>query len=766
MSPPPLTREQLMAELAAAGAARDRYASLFDLAPIAYFTFDPTGVVLEVNHAGALLVGRSRDEILGLPFLGLVQTSEPGAFLTLLERSAAGEPRAACDLRLQSAAGHVDVHAVGTPLPDPGGSVARIATTFTDVSDRNRRESERREALEAEQRLRAQFESLDRAEIAIGQALAMLSTSGLQALLQVIADQARELTRAEYSAVGLVALEPERGFDPWVYSGATPEHAAAIGRSPQAVGVLAAVMLEARTIRVRELTEHPAFLGFPPNHPRMGSFLGVPIRFGDRVLGHLYLTNKRGAQEFSALDVRGAELMAEHVGVILEIARLHELEARDRERLGLLARAGDAVAATLDREVLGEQMARLAVPWFADFCMVGLLDAGRLKGVSFAHADPASAAKLREIFAGFTLGRDGPGIFARAWRTGQPELHAGPLRTGDVLPHPGQLKDTPELAPRSVLVVPMITRGEILGLIGFVLGDSGRRYEPRDIPIAEEIARRCVMALENATLFEDVRDAVQARDRQLIAAQEAIAARDGVLRIVAHDLRSPLAGIRMLADSLLRQGPERRTERALGMLHRTVDRMDRLIQDLLDVVRLDGGSLAVQCAPVNVRSILTEVVESHRLAAADAGLQISGELYGEPEEVHADRPRLLQALDNVVVNAIKFSEAEGGVTIEARQNSAGEVVFSVRDSGVGIPAEHISHLFERFWQGSGSDRRGAGLGLSIVKGIMDAHHGRVWVESAVGAGSTFYLAIPTVSAAACQDEAGAASAPPVAVAQR
>lgn len=726
--------------------SRKRYADLYDFAPIACFIFDPAGVVLEVNLSGAALIGKTRAQIVGAPFISLVHALDYPAFHRHLARCMAGELRVASELGFSiEGRGPITVQATSSTVAHSDGRQV-VRTALTDVTERR---AERRRAFDLEHRLRSQFEGLDRAAITIAQALATLSDTGPRALLQVIADQTRVLIDAEYAGL-LTGIEPDQGVRHWVFSGMSPQQAAAIGRSPERIGLLGTVARDGHTIRVPDLSRHPAFVGFPANHPTMGSFLGVPVRFGSRMLGFLYLTNKRGAPEFSELDEQGAELMAEHVAVILEIARLHELEARDRERLELLARASDVLAATLDRGVLGEQMGGLAIPWFADFCMVGLLDAGRLTGVSFAHSDPVLAATLRAAFHGFTLGRDGAGVFAKAWRSGQPELQPDLERPGDVLPNPEVLRDAPELTPRSVLVVPMLNQGEVEGVIGFVYGGSGRRYAARDIPIAEEIARRCMLALENARLFDEVRCAVDARDRELASAKAAIAAREGVLRIVAHDLRSPLAGIRMLADSLLRQSRDGPTHRPLDMLRRTVDRMDRIIQDLLDVARLDGGTLAIHPGPVSVPSVVNDSVDAHRLAAADAGLEILGEVIGEPPIVNADRGRLLQAIDNLLANAIKFSSEGGGVTVRA-EVAGNDVVFSVQDTGPGIPAEHLPHLFERFWQGERADRRGAGLGLSIVKGIADAHGGSVRVESEVGTGSTFQLVIPALVEPGCVD---------------
>lgn len=733
-----IQNRDLQESQAAVEASRNRYADLYDLAPVAYFTFDPNGVILEANLAGAAMLGRERAQLLGLPFLALVHSIDTAAFWSHFRRCRGTEMRVASEFSFSTRrSGHVDVQAVSTPVLDGTGRRVGVRTTLTDISERKKAEAERARALEAEHRVRAQFEHLDRAAIAMSQALTESSIPGSTALPQVIADQARLLLNAEFAALSVAYLGVDGSFEPFVYSGLDSKVRAAIGRAPQGAGLLGSVMRDGRTIRVRELSKHPAFEGFPPNHPPMGSFLGVPIRFAGRVLGHLYLTNKRGAPEFSTLDEQGAELLAEHVGIVLEIARLRDLEARDRERLERLAHAGDVVAATLDNNLLQDEMAKLALPWFADCCVILRPGPEGLEAASMAHADAVNGVRL--CTPGPMIGKDDMNIFADAWRTRRAAVHPE-VTFADLFGN----ATAPDFAPRSALIVPMVKRGELLGLIAFVRGVEARQFEARDVPIAEEIAHRCVLALENARLYDEAQHAVDARDRQLATAQAAIAGRDGVLRIVAHDLRSPLTGIRLLGDSLRRQAqtPEHPSHRPLDMLRRTVDRMDRLIQDLLDVARLDGGTLPIQRGPVDAQSVCSDAVDAQRLVAADSGLEIIAEVVGQPPRVFADRTRLLQAIDNLIGNAIKFSNCGGRITVRAEQTPLGDVVFSVQDCGLGIPEEHVSHLFEKFWQGCDSDRRGAGLGLSIVKGIADAHGGRVWVDSVVGQGSTFHVAIP------------------------
>lgn len=235
--------------------------------------------------------------------------------------------------------------------------------------------------------------------------------------------------------------------------------------------------------------------------------------------------------------------------------------------------------------------------------------------------------------------------------------------------------------------------------------------------------------------------------------RRALRSRDDVLGIVAHDLRNPLSTIIMQASMIKHQEPDTARQRPAESIARAAKRMNRLIQDLLDVAQVEMGELRVQRARMGAGALLGEAVDTQRSLAASAQLSLEVEMPAELPELWADRDRLLQVFENLIGNALKFTQAGGQITVGAVARE-GDVLFSVADTGCGIAPESLPHVFDRFWQAAEhTGRLGAGLGLPITKGIVEAHGGRIWVESTLGQGTTFFFVIPT--AGAVTESAGA-----------
>ena len=226
-------------------------------------------------------------------------------------------------------------------------------------------------------------------------------------------------------------------------------------------------------------------------------------------------------------------------------------------------------------------------------------------------------------------------------------------------------------------------------------------------------------------------------------AEQTIDAREQVLRIVSHDLRNPLHTISMSAALLLEiPVPPDQLGEHLKRIKRAGERMNRLIQDLLDAAKLEAGRVAIDVRSIQVAPIISEAQEMLTPLAAAKGIRLDASVSDGLPTITADAGRVIQVLSNLVGNAIKFTPASGRIVIRA-DAAPGGVKLAVSDTGQGIPPDQLGKIFGTFWQANPADRRGIGLGLTIAKGIVEAHGGRIWVESKLGEGTTFHFTLST-----------------------
>ncbi|HEX2081276.1 MAG TPA: hybrid sensor histidine kinase/response regulator [Longimicrobium sp.] len=413
-----------------------------------------------------------------------------------------------------------------------------------------------------------------------------------------------------------------------------------------------------------------------------------------------------GAKDFLNKPIDATEALL-RVHNLLETRVLYREQRRARQAAELLAEASRVLNASFDAATAVAQLARLVVPRVADCCAVDLFHAEGAVRAGAAHADAAEEARLRaaapsEDAAGPDRARAAEGDEAAALLGG--------------------------CAADSVLVVPLRASGRSVGRL--VLGRTAGRFAEAEAALAEELGRRAAMAVENARLFGEARAATEARQH--------------TLAVVAHDLRNPLTAIRMDAEMLgavLKPSVGEYERATLDRIGQVAVRMDGLIQDLLDVSRMERGTLVLETAPRDPAALLAEAADSVRSLAAAHGLRLEVDAAEGAPPVRADAARVVQVVSNLVGNAVKFTPEGGAVTL-ACVPGEGEVRFSVTDTGPGIPPEQVPHIFGAFWQAKHADRRGLGLGLSIARGLVEAHGGRIWVESEPGRGASFVFTLP------------------------
>lgn len=488
----------------------------------------------------------------------------------------------------------------------------------------------------------------------------------------------------------------------------------------------AEVLGEALDILIPERfrAKHPehvrAFAASPVTVHRLGHETPVP---GLRKDGREFIAEI----SFAKLEVGTTHVM---------VAMLHDVTSRVRQDQlrEFLAESSRFLTAKLDFGDRAQRLAQLVVPRLADWCLIDLVVGNTIVRVAVAHRDPTQEDRLRAVrsFAPIIERRVGVG---RAIQSGKPELVLSVsdewIREATVGEEHYRL--IREQNPGSMMIVPLITGGRTLGAITFVTSVAGHIYTTDDLALAQEFAGLVALHVNNSRLYREALEASRLRDQ--------------VLRTVAHDLRNPLntialsAGLLTELHSFAADTPE---SRALESIESAVQRADHLIGDLLDVARLERGALPLELQAEAVRPLLQEVVRLQRTLAAEKSIHLEVAAPEDLPAIIADRYRLFQVFENLIGNAIRHTPEGGRITLGAEAHD-GHVLFSVADTGAGIAAEDIPHLFDPFWQALRRRHGTAGLGLAISRGIIDAHQGRIWAESEVGVGSTFYFTVPVAA---------------------
>jgi signal transduction histidine kinase len=418
-----------------------------------------------------------------------------------------------------------------------------------------------------------------------------------------------------------------------------------------------------------------------------------------------------------------------------EAKRAREMAEREERQAAFLAAAGQELATSLDYEHTIATLAKLIVPNLAEMSVVDIAEPeGALRRVAVAHRNAEEEALFASQIG--TVRREVPEALVRIMQEGQPALVGS--SSGLYVYLTGQQDGD----SRTLIFLPMVSRGQTIG-IAAAISAEGRPFTATDLPLFAELARRASLSIDNSRLY--------------LESQQAVRAREEVLAIVSHDLRNPLSAV-SLGASLMQMSDTISDEdrEQLDTIVVSAKRMNRLIADLLDVTRLEGGKrLPVELESVEVSDMLQEAEELFR---AQAGVAQVTMVYHADEDlppVRADRHRVMQVLSNLIGNSMKFTPPAGRIDVRGTRRN-GDVLFSISDTGPGIPKENLSDIFSPYWQAKRTERMGAGLGLPIAKGIVEAHGGRIWVESAPGSGTQFYFTLPIDTSA---DESRAALTP-------
>jgi PAS domain S-box-containing protein len=429
------------------------------------------------------------------------------------------------------------------------------------------------------------------------------------------------------------------------------------------------------------------------------------------------------------------------VKITHDVTRYRELLAREEGarrraeaaavRLSILAEVSRVLAEEASSiDALLDALARTIARMLGDTCAVFVAtDVGGLRLAALSARDETRRAPVDDPSRPRAFGRDG-GVTARAFASGRTVRGEGERWS----------VAGAEPTCASVIAVPMQAKGKCLGVLTVARAAIGAAYEDDDARLVEELAHRAAVSLDNARLQAERREALE-------RAEEASRMKDEFLAVVSHELRTPLAAI-LGWTSLLRRprGAEPAAiARGLEVIERNARTQTKIVEDILDVSRIVRGKLAIEPRPTSLSRVAREALESVRTSAAAKEIELRIDDEAEPHVVMGDEGRLFQVVWNLLANAIKFTPEKGHVSVTLT-HAARAVTLRVADDGAGIDDEFLPHVFERFRQAERSSTRrhgGLGLGLAIVRHLVEAHGGHVLVESAgLGRGSTFSVTFP------------------------
>jgi signal transduction histidine kinase/response regulator RpfG family c-di-GMP phosphodiesterase len=424
--------------------------------------------------------------------------------------------------------------------------------------------------------------------------------------------------------------------------------------------------------------------------------------------------------------------------LIREQAARAEAEAR-QERFAFLADAGNVLAGSLDYDETFRNLAALVVPRVADFCIVlAAEEEGAMRQVAVAYRDPADNPAMQKLVAQFPSSAAAQVGGAHVLKTGKSQMvcdvHDGELH--EVFSEKADRELIRSFSAKSFIAVPLRAHDRVLGAIVMINTSAGRMCGTEELSLAEELAHRAALALDNARLYKSAQTARSESER-------ANRAKDSFLAMLSHELRTPLTPV-LTSVLALEQADNLSDEMrsSLQMIRRNVELEARLIDDLLDLTRISKGKVQLSLEEVDAHSLLRNALEICQADIDKKQLALQTDFAAEKVSLEADPARLQQIFWNLIKNAVKFTPEGGRLQIRT-QNLDGQLQVEVSDTGMGIDAETLPKIFNAFEQGARSQLGGLGLGLAISKALVETHNGKLTAASAGrDQGATFTATFP------------------------
>ncbi len=651
--------------------SEERYRELFENANDIIYTLDLEGNLTSLNKAGERFTGYRFEDVANKPIADLVKPEQVDVMREMLERKLSGEALTAYEVEITAKDGSTLTLEVGSRLIYQDGRPAGVQGIARDVTERKRVEQALRVS---EARYRALAEAVRH--------LVWVSDAGGSAVYvnnrwqEFTGSQTDQLLNLKWMDV----LHPD--------------------------DVARAVATRMAAIKAGEAYEVECRMRRTDGAYRWHLARVVPLKDD----------NGRVLQWF---------------GTATDIHDIKHAEESQR----FLAEASDILNRSLDYETRLSELAELAVPHVADWCAVDMLDEDGLpRLLSVAHVGQGKAETARELRQRYPLEPSAAYGVPNVLRTGKPEVYSE-ITDSSLAAYAAdseQLELIRNLGVKSGMIVPLVARGRTLGAITFMIADSERRYGTSDLALAQELAHRAALAIDNARLYGE--------------AQAANRLRDEFLATVSHELRTPLNAILGWAQ-LLRDGKldADGSCHAFEIIERNAKIQASLIEDILDVSRIITGKLRLDAEAVELVPLTEAAIDVVRPAAQAREIQLAVSLDPRAGSIRGDVNRLQQVVWNLLSNAIKFTPEGGRVMIRLeRVDNNARIVVS--DTGIGIKPEFLPHVFDRFRQADSAFTRkhgGLGLGLAIVRHLVEMHGGTVRAESdGEGRGATFIVSLP------------------------
>jgi signal transduction histidine kinase/DNA-binding response OmpR family regulator len=458
-------------------------------------------------------------------------------------------------------------------------------------------------------------------------------------------------------------------------------------------------------------------------HTARGYSLGAVDYILSPVVPNILRSKVKALVQLHRLNAELKKRSDERVALVKEQAARSMAEEQQR-RANFLAEATQVMASSLDVDTILKGASGLVVPFLADFGAIVMVGEG-----------DSLRAQRSSVVAGWEpyLGARRKDFEARLAEVQRLAIESGTRETGDRLMAAPADGDAPDDAPfGEIHAFPLTARGKTRGALLLALGPSGRRLAGADLSLADSLAGRAASALDNCLLYEEI----QKNDQR----------KNEFLATLSHELRNPLAPMRAALHMLRSQTVDpQRSKSLLETMDRQVAQMTRLVEDLLDISRITRGAIELRRETLDASHEVRNAIESCQGQIEIGGHNVSVSLPREPLQVVADRVRLQQILENIILNATKYTEPGGRIEI-AGENTLSEVVISVRDNGIGISPDKLAQVWDLFVQVDESPeriRKGLGIGLALVRDLVKRHGGTVEAASdGLGKGSTFTVRFP------------------------